>query len=278
MPLLSQLGQQLLGDFMKNLFNVSAIVLLTVLAGCGGGGGGSTSNVASNPPVVTPTPPVTVPFQTAMANRINNGVNKSFTISGWYQYTSVILTGSGTLVENPAIVTTIPALPGGIGLGSLTGTVALEVTGSLTETIFCNGATFSSTNVVTAFYNTSDYTGLETVVGPLTAPTLASVNQNLYGVPGDVPYPSTVAAGDAGTFGTAQDSQGNQYATYYSVASDSANSLLVTVTTVEFMTNNISVKTQELIRVDTLGNSSFVSITVDTYTNGVLTMHQVDTF
>lgn len=214
--------------------------LIAMLYGCGGGGGSSPAA-----PVVVVDPNLTVPFQTAVANLVNNGINKTYTLSGYIDNSTTInpipptpISGSGTLtIGSPTGVT--------ISSGPLIGVAALKVVAVL------DGATTSTS---TTYYSASNYTILVT----------ADTN-TLYYSP--YTYPSTVKAGDTGTLGSA--TTGGIFATtvtsVYSVASDSANSLLVTVTDTEQSGGGGTVIAKTVYRITTSGNIALLSITVSNY-------------
>lgn len=160
----------------------------------------------------TPPPPVTVtvPVQTAMANLINNGYSKTYTLTGWIDHSTLTnpvphtpITGSGTLtVGSPTRV----IFTG----GPLVGTYALKSVGVMTGT---------ATGTTTAYYNTSNYTTVATFDG---------TNTTYYS---PYSYPATVHAGSTGSLGSGSDGKpfATSVTTTYVVASDSNTTLLATL-------------------------------------------------
>ncbi len=231
---------------MKNFFIVLAFASSLFATGCGGG---STSGAAPIDPTMT------VPFQAAVANFALNGANQNFTISGWVDNSPLTnpgqqtpLTGNGNLARgtpSPATFNGIPALE------------ATEVVaGSTTE----NGQTtpFSSTEII--YYSPGNYTTVGTVSGGETM--LIS------------PYtlPVAVKAGDTGLLGSG--TQGGTLPTTstesYAVTSDSATSLLVTLTQNTDAGISGSTTTQTAYRVTTSANISLVSITTQYKSVGIV--------
>lgn len=190
----------------------------------------------------TPPPPVTVtvPVQTAMANLINNGYSKTYTLTGWVDHSTIAnpvphtpITGSGTLtVGSPTIVNFVS--------GPLAGTHALQSVAVMTGT---------ATGTTTTYYNTNNYTIVATFDG---------TNTTYYS---PYSYPATVHAGSTGLLGSGSGGPGvigGGVTTTYVVASDSTTTLLVTV-----MQNFAgSTQTQTVYRIDTSGGISLVSANV----------------
>lgn len=217
-----------------------------MLTGCGGGGSSSTP---AAPPVVID-PNLTVPLQTAMANLVNNGFNKPYTLTGWVDNSTgnnpnlplTPLSGSGTVMIGTPVSVVFTS-------GPLTGVTALKSVAVSTGTV-------ASTS--TYYFNTSDYTIL----------LVQSESKYFYYTP--YTLHSTVKAGNTGAIG--DSSTGEFFATttttgVYSVDSDKADSLLVTFT--ETSSNFFSeVITSTKYRITTLGKISPVSITSDYYLTG----------
>lgn len=210
-----------------------------MLTGCGG---------SSSTPSVVVDPNLAVPLQTAMANLINNGFSKSYTLSGWIdQSTSVNpnlphtpLSGSGTVnvgVPSSVVFTS----------GSLTGVTALKsvvvITGSAAYT-------------ATYYLNTSNYSFLA----------IASGSNFYYYTP--YTFPASVKAGNMGTIGSS--TTGGAFGSYtttgvYSVASDGANSLLVSfIETLKHPVGGYDI-TSTVYRIDKLGAITPVRIVTDKY-------------
>lgn len=213
-------------------------LLLALVAGCGGGGGTT--------PVVVVDPNLTVPLQTAIANLVNNGVNKPFTVTGTIDKSTqatkiplIPITGSGTLtVGSPTSAT--------IG-----GTPALQSTSVITGTISANGVTSSISGTSNSFFNTSNYTTIATIAGGKTM------------IFSPYTVPSAVKAGSTGSFGNGSDGQQvgpTTSTTAFSVSSDSATTLLLTLVQT---TSSLSggTQAQSVYRVSTTGAISPVSIT-----------------
>lgn len=239
---------------LLDVLTVSRLVLLAglvLLTGCSGGGDGesTTPPPAAEAPI---DPNLTVPVQTAFANIVNNGFNQPFTISG-----SV----DNSTQNNPVPPTPISGSGQFIlGIGEPDALCGFQVSRAVqlvTGNTIANG-------VSTPFATTSRvyYRGDNTVVAT------DSAGQAFLFLP--VSFPATVRAGDAGPLGagTEIDSNCNQSSFgatstgAYSVASDRANSLLVTF--VRNQNNSFSGSSNQastVYRIDTSGNVSLVSVT-----------------
>ncbi|OIR08982.1 hypothetical protein GALL_89770 [mine drainage metagenome] len=223
-----------------------------ILVGCGGGGGSSTPA-----PVIDPN--LTVPVQAAIASFVNNGINKSYSLTGWVNNSTANNPVPNTPITGSGSFTIGPATSGPIASGPLIGTVVLQSVGVMTGSL-------SSTSYV--YYSTSNYTILAT---------LASGSSNaIYYTP--YAYPTTVKAGDTGSLGSGNDgfALGQSVTSVYSVASDSANSLLVTITDTLISFGGGSTVTQTIYRITTSGNMTLVSETQTSSSLG--TVYQVLTF
>lgn len=230
-------------------FGVASLLLIW-LAGCGGGGGGGSTPA---PPVVID-PNMTVPVQTAIASWVNNGINKSFTLSGWITTSSnrTPVTGSGNLTigQPTGVIFTS---------GPLNGTVALKSVQVINGTSTVNGQSSPISGTATVYYSTSNYT------------ILATVNDASASYYSPYTYPATVKAGDTGALGNATTGGFLPTTTtsVYSVASESVNSLLVTITdAVKDLSGDIT--TQTVYRITTSGNIDLVSTTVNNFSLGSL--------
>jgi hypothetical protein len=235
--------QEVKNLWRKNMYNnkLGAILIATLIVligGCGGGGGSSTPSI---PPVVVD-PNLSVPFQTAMANLINNGVNKSYTLSG-------AVTGSGTWAIGPATAVTITS-------GSLNGTSVLQSTLVATGTDSTTG---------TYLYSPSNYTLLKE----------SFTSRNIYF--SAYTNPATVKAGNTGTLGSGSDNTvfpASTITSVYSVASNAANSLLVTITDTWAVGGLVLAPSPDTIvkktvyNIDTSGNITLVSETETSYSLG----------
>lgn len=226
-----------------------AFLLLIWLSGCGGGGGSST-------PAVVIDPNMTVPVQTAIASLVNNGINKAFTLSGWVATSSnprTPITGSGNLTigQPTGVVFTS---------GPLNGTVALKSVQVITGTSIINGQSSPISGTATVYYSTSNYTILATVT---------STSVSYYS---PYTYPAVVKAGDTGSLGNA--TTGGLFPTtttsVYSVASESANSLLVTIADAVESSDGGYITTQTVYQITTSGNINLMSITVNNFFLGSL--------
>ena len=221
------------------------VALACALSACGGGGGGSeTSSPTSTQPI---DPNLTVPFQTAIANLVNNGVNKSFSLTGFVDNSTdntplprIAITGTGTLTIGAPVSSTF------------NGNSVLRTTQVVTGAATANTQNIPLAATATVYYNTGTYTVAGTVNGTTTL---------IY-----APYtnPSTVKAGNTGSLGTGS-TRGlfeTTSTSAYSVATDTATSLLVTVidTVKEFGGNTTT--TQSVYRVSTSGSVILVSIDV----------------
>ena len=191
----------------------------------------------------TTPPPVTVSVQAAMANLINNGYSKTYTLTGWIDNSTIAnpvphtpITGSGTLtVGSPTTVNFVS--------GPLAGTHALQSVGVWTG---------AATGTTYTYYNTSNYTTVATFDG---------TNTIYYS-----PYsnPDTVHAGSAGSLGSGSDGKlfATNVTTAYAVASDTNTTLLVTLMETVLSPGGGKTQTQTVYRIDTSGGASLVSATV----------------
>lgn len=220
-------------NYLKNVAGIAAAIAL--VAGCGGGGGSSPA------PQNAATTTVTVPFRTAVANLETNGLNQSFTISGTVDPSTasnplptVQVTGSGTYNLSTPVAAT------------LSGVALLKATETITGTVSANGQSVPLTSAVTLYYNPSNYTEYAETSGTSTQLI------NAYTLP------ATIQAGSTGTFGTGT----------FSVAADSANSLLVTEVTTAASSDGSTSQTQAVFRITTTGAISVVSLTVQLTVSG----------
>ena len=225
-----------------------------------GCGGGDSPSPAPTPTAQAPLDPnLTVPVQTAFANIVNTGFNQAFTISG-----SV----DNSTPANPAPPT--PITGNGqfiLGIGEPAALCGFQVSRAVqlvTGTSIANG-------VSTPFATTSSvyYRGDNTVVAT------SSLQQTFLFLP--VSFPATVRAGDAGPLGagTEVDSNCNPPPVFaatstggYSVASDRADSLLVTFVREQRNPLRSTDQSTTVYRIDTRGNVSLVSITTTRASSG----------
>jgi hypothetical protein len=198
-----------------------------------------------------PTPALTVPVQTAVANLVNNGINQSFTISGYINNSTeanpmpnIPFSGSGTYVAGPPTAVTINS-------GPLAGTQALQKVEIISGTLTANGKSQPLSNNTTTYYNPGNYSTLQENSG----------TEEFYFTP--FTYPASVQAGDTGVL--AQASTGGFFADtikeVYSVAADSPVSLLVTITSTQTTAGGVGalVVTTTVFRITTGGAISLVS-------------------
>ena len=218
------------------------ILLTLILTACGGGGGSGSS---APPPAPIADPNLTVPFQTAMANLVNNGINKTFTVTGFVDnstFTNPVprttITGSGTLTIGTPVSATF------------NGGSVLKVTEVVTGSATANGQSMPIAASAIVYYNAGNYT----IAGSSTGTT-----RIVY-----APYtnPSTIKAGSTGTLGSG--STGGIFATtttsVYTVAGDSISSLLVTIIDTVRDSNVGKTTSQSVYRVTTSGGVTLVSI------------------
>ncbi|MBP0623932.1 hypothetical protein [Cupriavidus consociatus] len=207
------------------------------LAGCGGGGDDNDSNEAAS----TPVQPLTVPLSTAMAGLAANGLTANFSISGTVE--NVPVSGSGTLTATPFVAT------------FLNNTSVLRTTETLSGTLVANGNSVPFSNTRTVFRNTVTYAVMVIDEG------------DAFVVFADHTIPPTVKAGDSGPLASATIYSDSTRATKvgtlsesYSVATDTGNSLLLTLLDTVFDNGNARIAEDETtFRIDTSGNISFVS-------------------
>ncbi|TKB68321.1 MAG: hypothetical protein E8D47_02345 [Nitrospira sp.] len=234
------------------MFGLGTMLLTSVvLHGCGGGGDSPspTPTPASQAPI---DPNLTVPVQTAFANIVNKGLNQSFTISGSVDNSTPANPAPPTPIGGNGQFTSGAATP-----ATLCGFSVSQAAQVVTGTTIANGVSTPFATTSTTFYRSDN-----TIVGT------QSAGEFFLFTP--VTFPATVRAGGTGVTGTGtevnancdQVSFGSNITGAYSVASDTANSLLVTF--VENEKNPFSsseTKSSTVYRIDTSGNVSLVSVT-----------------
>ena len=222
------------------------VLLALTLSACGGGGGGDSGSSAP-PPATIADPNLTVSFQTAMANLVNNGINKTFTVTGFVDNSTgnnpvprTPITGSGTLTIGTPVSATF------------NGGSVLKVTEVVTGSATANGQSMPIAASTIVYYNASNYTFAGSSTGTATTVYAPYIN------------PSTVKAGSTGTLGSG--STGGIFATttttVYTVAGDSVSSLLVTLIETIREASGGTTTSQSLYRVNTSGGASLLSIDV----------------
>lgn len=225
---------------------ILGVLFSTSLVGCVGGGGGGGESPPLTPAAVVVDPNLSVPLQAAIANLVNNGFNKPFTVSGW--------------IDNSTSTNPLPRTPisgsGTYTIGMPTaatanGTAVLKVTQVMTGATTANGQTQPLSSTAQLYFNPGNYTLFATVIGSdteLIAP---------------YAYPASVKAGSAGALasGTTGKILPTTSTQTYTVASDSANSLLVTIIRDSYgaFTGHDG-QTQTVYRVDTSGKIDIVSM------------------
>ena len=209
------------------------LLLFGLLVGCGGGGGGGGGGS---------TAPVSVPLLNSQAGLVNNGFSANFTLSGGIGNTNITATGSGTVTDAKAIAAT------------LNGTSVLQTNETITGTLTANGNNADLGQTTVYYRNPSTYALVaeDTSVAHIVFPPYQ--------------YPQTVTVGDKGSLATAdvfstdKTTKLGTLALSYSVAADSATSLLVTFTGDEFNSGNSKCDTvNNTFRVGTDGSSKLVS-------------------
>jgi len=199
---------------------------------------GSVLSVAGQ--TTTPTT-LTVPFQAAMANRANNGFSKSYTISGWINNSTTNnpipntpISGSGTVMAGGPVLKYFTS-------GKLSGV------STLVSTTVSTGYVISTSQQI---YNPQNYSLLGIIFG--------SPQKALYFSPYTIP--ATVQAGSTGSLGSGTDGSfiPTTISTVYSVANDTASTLLVT-TTSTLSSPYSAVVTSTTYRIDTSGNINAIS-------------------
>ena len=232
----------------KHLFCILGIAFTLTVGGCGGSGDAPSPTPTAQVPI---DPNLTVPVPTAFANIASNGLNQSFTISGWIDQSTgtnpippTSITGSGHLILGAA---------GGATLCNFAVRVATE---AITGTTIANGISTPFATTGTIYYR-SDNT------------TLATYSAGELFLYSPYAYPATVRAGNTGSTGNGTKvvdpncTQTRLTSTgAYTVASDGATSLLVTfITDKKNPFTSAEDKTSTVYRIDTKGNVSLVSIT-----------------
>lgn len=231
------------------MFGLGTMLLTSVvLYGCGGGGDSPSPTPASQAPI---DPNLTVPVQTALANVVNKGFNQAFTISGSVDNSTfnnpmppTPITGSGHFTLGAGAPATSCGFP------------VLAATEVLTGTAIANGISTPFAGTGTVFYRSDNTTVARDSDGKLFLFTPVS-------------FPQTVRAGDAGPNGDGTQISQNctsiafadTIARAYSVASDSATSLLVTFVEDQKSFGGSKTQTSTVYRIDTSGNIRLVSIT-----------------
>lgn len=239
----------------KNLIakKLKAVVVVAVgtvvLSACGGGGGGSASTPAVDPNL-------TVPLKSAYANFINNSYSANFSISGWSSDSTgkqIPVSGSGTLSWGAPTASTL----NGVTYLTQTQNLVFSLNGGATQTAY-------TTNV----YNSSDYSQYKSTTGGSTSTyTYSSFS-----------IPATVKAGDTGVMGQGVDGSNNHsIAINYSVKSNDATSLLVSVTNSEYAAGMLVYVDTTVYKVKTDGTGGIVSETFQQYSSGSLSSNLVFT-
>jgi len=231
---------------MKSLNLPFAVVSVALLGACGGGGGGSSGEASQN---------VEIPLRQALINQANNGISDRVAVTGTIDGNSA--TGSGTLVDQPAVATTITENGGTISIGNSGGTPVLESIHTVSETVTESGmsqpVTVSDTTVV--FTNPS--TGAE----------VAEIHQDTNTVVEFPAYtiPETVKPGDSGVLGVGTEYNegggptGNTEEIDYSVQADTPSDALVIIEKKEKDKNgNVIDDKKREDKVDKNGNDTFV--------------------
>ncbi len=188
-------------------------------------------------------PPLTISVQAAMANLVNKGFSKAYTLTGWIDNSTIAnpvphtpITGSGTLtVGSPTMVTFTG--------GPLVGKSALQSVAVMAG---------SAAGTATTYYSAIDYTILATY----------DESRTYYYSP--YSYPVTVHAGSTGSLGSGSDGKpfATNVTTTYVVANDSNTTLLATLIETVSKPGGGKIKTQTVYRIDTSGGINIVSADV----------------
>lgn len=241
----------------KAYFALLALPLFLVACG-GGGSSGSTST-----PAPTIDPNLTVPFKAAMASVVTSGITGSFNISGWAIVNSqqVPVTGSGTYTQG---------MSSGATLFTPTGQAAsLKQMVSINATINANGSIGSANGTAYNYYDPATFSLLA----------VSNTNTTMFFTPYTIP--TSVKAQTNGLLGTASDYRtlATTMSQTYSVAQDTASSLLVTVN-VEQSTQPVGKTSQSstVYRVTSSGGIKFVSINQQAFNQGTTTSNLNFTF
>lgn len=217
-----------------------AIIFIFALVGCSGGGGGAATSTT------TPTTSPTITTATWIANRINSGYSTSYTISGTYGTST--LSGSGTIV----VGTPVSAIVSGTALLKITGVISQSRTVTPTSgTPVTNASSSTSYQYMTSSYLPAYYEG----------------DTSFEVIDAGYTVPATIKAGDVGTLGTSVEYSNSTLSTVtgrhsysYSVATDSATSLLYTTYSDYYDTSNVRVyRYTHTNRVNTDGTSARIT-------------------
>ena len=228
-----------------------ALLVSTLLAGCGGGGGGG----SSAPGPVTST--LSFPLQSAHNAFVAGGVTRSFTVSitAVSGASTVTCSGTGTLAASPA--TTAATFEGKPALSALS-----TVTITTSASPGCNAATITTT--LTDYYDSNFVAlGHNTVGGDygvfLTAPSL----------------PTSAKVGDAGILGTetlytnsTKTTSVGTSAVTFALEADTANTAIVNVKSTDSdATGKVILTTQSRYRIADVGAVTPISVDAQ-FTNG----------
>lgn len=218
-----------------------------------GWGGGNSAATGPTQPIIDPN--LTVPFQNALANIVNRGLGAPFVLTGTKDVSTaanpqplVQITGSGTFQLGASTSVTFTA-------GPLQGQSAFKSLSVFSGNVIANGKSTPLASSETIYFRPSNYTYLAETRG-----------QDFF-VYDSYVVPSTVKAGDTGTFGQALNGPQNgillsKIAQSYSVNQDASNSLLVTIFRDYYgaLSSTPNEKQQSVYRIDTAGNVRPVSI------------------
>jgi hypothetical protein len=239
---------------LRSSVAATALVSVTLLAGCGGGSGSSGSTTNNTPPAATK-----FPIQQAMHNMYANGYQKTYTVTGTAVDNGQTFPFSGTLQVSETLVN---------ANATFNGQAAIEDVMNGSGSVTIAGQTFDlSSFVQTDIYQTAN----NTVLG-VTTPTSYCINQGGNG------YPTTAVVGASGvvssvacfTDSSKTTTLGTENINYAVTAGSSATSAIVTLTfTVTSPSNQQPLVYQANYSVDTSANINAQSMVYNINVNGV---------
>ena len=242
------------------------LIFCLALTACGGGSSAPTQTPTQ--PQVQIDPNMTVPFKTALINSAKNGYVGSFTVSGWVDNSTLsnpqpraTVTGTGTLNMAVGAMATFNS-------GPFIGKSVYKQVATTNLTLTSGTSTQSSTGTANSY--------IDSVFGSTRA--VESSGATYWYA--DYLLPDTVKAGSTGSLGASADTN-NVVTTKetYSAATDSATSLLVTITKDTFTAPiGKTGQTISVYKIDTQGNLSIKSIESNAYYQSTQIKNLVFTF
>jgi len=234
------------GTKMKNIACGVAVILASVLAGCGGGGGGSS--------VQTPILVTSFPLQSGYKALLASGLQKNFTVSG-------TCSGSGSRTTSPANTATTFA---GVAAFSSTSTMTMSLTNCTPTSTAQTFTSYVDSNYVPLGFNS------------------VGINYGVYLTPPSIP--TSVAVGATAVIGTENlytdstktTANGTQVLSYVVQADTSNTAIINLIAKIYNQAGMLTATEQDYYRIDTAGTLTPISADVQ-YSNGS-TLHLVLTY